>query len=343
MQKPSSKFEVLSFRSFLFSFLLITFHTSLIASVSWAAFVPKNRPYDVGHYAIDMKLDVLSGRFNNSVVIRFRPNISLHQIELDCVGLRVKAVKNLPGNENLRFRVNSASGTLIVLFPLDQPKGKDLEISVEYSGQAGLQHEGFFRVADPDDPARLPLFFTMFEPTSARRFFPSNDEPYDKATSEVTVEIDSRYDVLSNGRKLSDKLFRGKKGASLHRVHWTQEKPQSTYLLTIAMGQFGVLKDSIDGVPLEIYMAPGKESRARFAMDVLKHSTVFLKDFYGIAYPWPRYGMVGIPGFLWGGMENTTLTSMRESAMTLEDPSARLQKFRIAMVVAHELAHQWFG
>lgn len=309
--------------------------------LSQAAFLPKNRPYDAAHYHIHCKLDVAAGRFYNIVHIRLTPLEAISQIELDSVGLDIREVTLAP-KKALKFQVDKERNLLTIDLAQPAPKGRSLEISIEYSGQANVGHEGLFRTMDPDEPARLPLYFTHFESISARRFFPSNDEPYDKATTEMTVEVDPKYRVLSNGRLISDQVS-GSGSSALRRSHWILEKPHSTYLVNLAAGDFVTLEDKAGNVPIEVHTSAKKKERARFSAEVLKKAFRYLEDFYGIPYPWPRYAMVGVPGFLWGGMENTGLTSMRESAMVLEHSSSEVQKLRIASVVAHELAHQWFG
>src|SRR5207249_1277601 len=96
--------------------------------------------------------------------------------------------------------------------------------------------QGLFKVdgAGPDD---LPGYFTMFEPGYAQQFYPCNDTPDDKATTEVHAVVDSRYAVLSNGRKEKDETYT-EGGKNLRRVVWKLDQPQSTYLLAIAIGEF---------------------------------------------------------------------------------------------------------
>ncbi|MBI4063735.1 MAG: hypothetical protein HY401_05485 [Elusimicrobia bacterium] len=314
---------------------------AIMSTSASAAFLPKNRPYDASHYAINMRLDAAAGRFTASVKIDLTLAQAAAVIELDAEELEIQKAR-LAGKE-LKFDYKAPSGPLTIYLSGIQPAGKKITLEVDYTGRSTSRHEGFFKVVDPGDPERLPLFFTHFEALSARKVFPCNDEPYDKATTEVIVEVDSRYQILSNGRKLSDESIESQDGALWRRVRWLQEKPHSTYLVNIAAGQFGALEAFVEGVPVQIYTSPKKVKEAQFSLEVIKKSFVFLKNFYGVAYPWDHYAMVGIPGFAWGGMENTTLTSMRESAVIIEDASAEIQKFRIASVVTHELAHQWFG
>ena len=315
-----------------------------IGLTSHAGFIPKNRSFDVLRYKIGVRLDVARDRFENSVAIEFKALGNIRDMELDCEGLDVAKVSLLPNNDPLTFSLDEKRNILKVSFPKALQKGLIQAVRIDYSGKVGAQHEGLFKVLDPNDSKRLPLYFTQFEPLFARRFFPSNDEPYDKATTEVIVEVnDTRYKVLSNGKQLSDEVYKAEDGVSWRKTHWIMDKPHSSYLVNIAVGQFAALSDRSGDVPLNIYVDPAKTKDVAFALDMLKGSMRFFEDFYKVPYPWFGYGMVGIPNFQWGGMENTTLTSMRESALTIEDSSAVLQKYRIATTVTHELAHQWFG
>src|SRR5206468_3360541 len=114
--------------------------------------------------------------------------------------------------------------------------GKDSVIEIAYSGKAATEHQGLFKV-DGAGPENLPGYFTMFEPGYAQYFYPCNDQPDDKATMEVHAIVDSRYQVLSNGRKDKDEVY-ADGGKNLRRVSWKQDQPHSTYLLAIAIGAF---------------------------------------------------------------------------------------------------------
>ena len=327
--------------------------TQTLTEPAQAAFLPKNRPYDVKHYRIFTRIDDTTDRFDNAVEITFEPAATLREIELDSEGLEIKGAfwqEGLAGRENLEsdgdslaFTEDKEAHLLRVQFGRDLTLGEAYRIRIRYSGIAHLHHDGFFKVKDPSHPERPVLYFTHFEAVSARKFFPSNDEPYDKATTEMIVEVDPEYQALSNGRKIYDEVIGGDDGNQWRRVHWLQDKPHSTYLVNLAVGTFDEIRDDSMGIPLAVFMAPGKSEEARFGLEIVKQSMKFLQNFYNTPYPWAGYAMVGVPTFLWGGMENTTLTSMRESAMILEDPTGKLQRLRIAAVVAHELAHQWFG
>ncbi len=306
--------------------------------------MPKNRPYDVSHYKISPRIDVTKSVFEGSVVIDFKALRATRVLELDSVDLAISKVSLVSDGKSLRYSLDSKNGLLTIELPQVLGPDQAQSVQIDYSGPIGSQHEGLFRVDDPYNHQRPPLYFTHFEPLFARKFFPSNDEPYDKATTEVIAEVNEpQYSILSNGQKVSDEVYKDQNGISWRKARWVMEKPHSSYLVNLAVGEFGNLSDNLSGVPLNIYVAPDKTKDVALALDVLKGSLRFFEDFYKVPYPWPAYAMVGIPSFQWGGMENTTLTSMRESALTIEDSSSVLQKYRIATVVTHELAHQWFG
>jgi len=310
----------------------------LVVAPSEAAYAPKNRPYRVGRYSLEVRLDVASGRFDNAVRLRLVPTKPVREIELDSRDLEIAAVEELPAGRSLRYQTFPEAESLRIDTGRDLTPGTTFEMEIRYTGRASSEPDGLSRTVDPRDPKRLPIYYTQFEATAARRFFPCDDEPYHKAETEVTAELDARYEALSNGRLLEESVRDGRR-----RVHWLFDRPQSTYLLNFVAGQFDHLDGTAAGVPIRIYAAPGRAEEARFSLRVIEKAMPFFNRFFGVPYPWPRYGMVGIPGFYWGGMENTTLTTMSDAEMATEDPSARLARIEIAATTVHELAHQWFG
>jgi aminopeptidase N len=303
----------------------------------------KPRGYDVQHYRIETRLR-LDGSFENRLLITLAPTVALSAIELDAVGLTVTAAGFAEGGAVpfvLAGDAAKGTGTLTLKPGRALPPKKPVTFAIDYSGQARTQQEGLFVVNDPSDPKRLPYFFTHFQPDHARRFFPSNDVPHDKATTEVLAVVDGRQQVLSNGTKVNDEAF-SQGGENLRRVHWKQEQPHSPYLVALAVGQFTQVDVGSD-LPATLHVLPGTEDRAHIAADFTRHALGYQRAFLGVKYPWAKHDQVTVPSFTWGGMENTSLVLMRLNGLVLDDRTFLQGQTRITGLVAHELAHQWFG
>ncbi len=314
----------------------------LAVSASAPSFAPRPRPYDVRHYRIEMKLEE-DGAFDNRVVIALTPKRALSEVELDAYGLTIQSAMVDEQKATFTHRDEPAfdRGTLTIKPVKPLAAGKEAKLSIAYTGKAGTDHRGLFRVKDPDDPTGRPMFFTHFQTNAAQRFFPCNDQPDDKATTELFAIVDGDYTVLSNGTKVLDEAF-SDDGRNLRRVHWKLEQPHSTYLLAVAVGAFEPVDVGAD-VPATIWVPKGKAESAFVAADVTKSALAFQQRFLGVKYPWPKYDQVAVPTFVWGGMENTTLVMMRSNGLVLDAPNHIYGRARIAGLVSHELAHQWFG
>jgi aminopeptidase N len=319
---------------------MIALHAVLVLL---AASTPEpSRPYDVQHYRIDLRL-ANNGAFENEVKITLTPSRTLATIDLDSYGLDVQAA-SLEGKE-IPFTQQDDPAKRTGVLTL-RPRGtlaanKPVTFAIRYKGQPATAQEGFFRTRDFSDPALLPYYFTHFEPDYARRFFPSNDRPDDKATTELFAIVDARYTVLSNGAKLKDETY-SEKGDQLRRVHWRQDKAHPTYAFAVAIGQFEQV-ETASSVPASLWVQPLRRDRAFLAVSVTEHALPFQERYLGVKYPWAKHDQVSVPNFFWGGMENTSLVFQRENGLVLEEKNHIDGRTTVTGLVAHELAHQWFG
>ena len=185
---------------------------------------------------------------------------------------------------------------------------------------------------------------THFEATDARRAFPCWDEPALKATFDITLVVPSNRIALSNMNVISDTPFAGDP-QNLKEVKFATSPVMSTYLLAMVVGEFDYVEDkSSDGVTVRVYTPLGKKEQGLFGLEVAVKSLPFYKDYFNIAYPLPKMDLIAIADFEAGAMENWGLVTYRETCL-LVDPqnTSSIRKQYIALVVAHELAHQWFG
>jgi aminopeptidase N/puromycin-sensitive aminopeptidase len=171
--------------------------------------------------------------------------------------------------------------------------------------------------------------------------FPCFDEPGYKATFDLAVAADNGDTAISNGKITSDVPL---PGGNRHQITFSTSPRMSTYLVALAVGDWQCLERTVDGVPIRVCAIPERKDEGNFALDVAAHSISFYDQWYGIKYPFGKLDMLAIPDYEWGGMENTASIFYRDSALLLDDRNASvLRKRGQSTVIAHEIAHQWFG
>jgi puromycin-sensitive aminopeptidase len=201
---------------------------------------------------------------------------------------------------------------------------------------------GFYRSTFTDDAGEThTLACTQFESTHARRAFPCWDEPAFKATFAIRLVVAEDLFAVSNALETAvDQLPDGRK-----RVHFSPTMHMSTYLVAFVIGPLEASDPvDVDGVPLRVIAVPGKADLTPFALEIGEFSLRYLSDWYGIAYPGDKLDLIAIPDFAFGAMENLGCVTFRETALLLEaERSTQAELQRVADVVAHEIAHMWFG
>jgi len=211
------------------------------------------------------------------------------------------------------------------------------EVTIEYRGTLNDQLRGLY--LSHANNRRYAV--TQLEATDARRMFPSFDEPAYKATFSLTATIDQGDHAISNGAVVSDTPG---PGSGKHTVKFETTPKMSTYLVALAVGDFECQSGAADGVPIRICSTPDKKGQTGFALEAAEAILRFYNKYYAVKYPFKKLDVVAVPDFAAGAMENTGAIFYRETLL-LADPktasnSARVQ---IGIVLAHEMAHQWFG
>ena len=182
---------------------------------------------------------------------------------------------------------------------------------------------------------------TQFEATDARRAFPCWDEPDLKAVFAVTLVVADDLAAFSNARQVGEE--RTPDGRRI--VHFAETMVMSTYLVAFVVGPLEATEPvDVDGTPLRIVHPPGQGHLTGFALDAAAFSLRFFTDYYGIPYPGDKLDLVAVPDFAFGAMENVGCITFREALLLVDaDAASHMELQRIADVVAHELAHMWFG
>lgn len=223
----------------------------------------------------------------------------------------------------------------------DVPPGR-YTLSAVFSGKLNDKLRGFYRSVFTDETGRERVVATtQFEETDARRAFPCFDEPDRKAVFSITVDVPVGMLAVSNGPEIEATDIAGGR----RRVRFGDTIAMSTYLVAVVVGPLeATAAVDVDGVALRVVHAPGKSALTGTAIETATHALRFYTEYFGQRYPGTKIDLVAVPDFASGAMENLGCVTFRE-AILLADParSARVEIERIAEVVAHELAHMWFG
>ena len=221
-----------------------------------------------------------------------------------------------------------------------QPGNARLEMA--FTGILNDKLLGFYRseYTSQDGETRY-LATTQFEPTDARRAFPCWDEPAKKATFEVTLVFSDEFQAVSNTPVVEESV----PSPGLKLVRFAETPVMSTYLLVFVVGHLvSVEQQAADGTKVGVWTTPGKENQAGFALDTSVKLLGYFNEYFGIPYPLAKLDHIAIPDFAAGAMENWGAVTYRETAL-LVDPenSSAGTRQRVAEVIAHEMAHMWFG
>lgn len=222
--------------------------------------------------------------------------------------------------------------------------GKKYVLSMDFEGYLNDQLHGFYRSTyKAEDGSDRLIASTQFQPTDARRAFPCFDEPGMKATFEVYLGREEGMSSISNMPKFESIPIEGQPGWVWD--HFNTSVPMSTYLVAFVISDFSHMNSTAnDHVLFRVWARKAAIEQANYALTTGPDILTFFEGYFNVPFPLPKQDMIAIPDFSAGAMENWGLITYRETAM-LYDPavSAASNKQRVVVVVAHELAHQWFG
>lgn len=287
-------------------------------------------------YRLSLEPNLQSLTFTGSVEIDLDVRKPAKEIVLNALDLEIDgaAVDGAPAKTKL-----DAKQERLAIRPAKPVKKGRATVHIRFSGTISEKMRGFYRSSyKAADGSTRFLGTTQFESTSARRAFPCFDEPALKATFEVTILVPEGRTAISNMPVAKEEG---------RRVTFAKTPVMSTYLLAFAVGEFehieGVTKD---GVPVRVYTTPGRVSLGKFALDTAIRGLEWFDEYYGVPYRQavPKCDLLAVPDFEAGAMENWGLITFRETAIFVDPVKSSIpQKRRVAEVVLHELAHQWFG
>jgi puromycin-sensitive aminopeptidase len=295
-------------------------------------------------YDIRLAPDLTNFKFTGEVVAYVEVMQPVKEILLNAIELEIHSAElsNDKGTKyGARIALDEKEERAQLTFDQEVATGK-WQLRINFTGILNDKLHGFYRSTYKDQNGNQKvLATTQFEATDARRAFPCWDEPDFKATYKTTLEIDENLTAISNSSIESEKkLGNGKK-----EVVFKETMKMSTYLVAFVVGEFEATEPIMaDGKPIRIWAVPGKKHLGKFSEGIAHHSLTFFAKYYGVPYPGDKLDLIAIPDFAFGAMENLGCVTFRESALLVDEKTAsHAEQERVADVVAHEIAHMWFG
>jgi puromycin-sensitive aminopeptidase len=291
---------------------------------------------------IEPDLEVLT--FAGRVEIDVEIGTPVSEIVLNAIGLEVgEGHVVLPDGELRVAELSFDEGRERMSMALDRELGAGPAVLVlRFSGILSDSLVGLYRSTFTDGDGRERTIATsQLALTEARRVFPCFDEPALKATFSITIVAPDGLPAYSNSPIESEKVLPDGR----REVTFETTMKMSTYLVALVVGPLVATEVvDVDGVPMSVVCTPGKEHLVRFALEIGAFSLRFFSDYFAIPYPGEKLDLVGVPDFAYGAMENVGCIIFRESLLLVDEETASTDDLqRVAAVVAHEIAHQWFG
>lgn len=247
-----------------------------------------------------------------------------------------------------------------IVFQTPLEAGGIYRLKLEFIGELNDKLRGFYRSHYIDDKGEKKwLATTQMEPTDARRMFPSFDEPEMKAKFKITAKIEPGLTAISNGthpfvnnkyiapdvlNSPHDKLS-SQGAAKLTNFTFETSPKMSSYLVALIIGDFKPTETKVvDGIPVTVWALAGKEHLGKYALDAACEILQYQRKYFGIKYPGSKLDLIAIPDFRSGAMENLGAITFRETNLLVDEKTAsNSAKKNVFAIIAHEIAHQWFG
>jgi puromycin-sensitive aminopeptidase len=265
--------------------------------------------------------------------------ILLNSIDLEIIEAKAEDERGTMHSAELSFDIDNER----VRLTFSQEIGRgEWKLHLKFKGALNEKLAGFYRSVYKDESGQQKYVgVTQFEATDARRAFPCFDEPDFKAVYKLTLTVDEKLSAVSNTAiQKETKVAGGKK-----EIVYNDTMKMSTYLVAFVIGDLVASAPQMAGsTPVRIWSVPSKKHLTKFAEGIAVHSLNYFAKYYGVPYPGDKLDLIAVPDFAFGAMENLGCVTFRETALLVDEKSASHAELeRIADVVAHEIAHMWFG
>jgi aminopeptidase N/puromycin-sensitive aminopeptidase len=294
------------------------------------------------HYKLSLTPDLKAATFSGNESIEVALTLPARAITLNAAYITFKSVSaTVAGAPSVSGAVtlDTEKEQATLTFPTELPAGK-VTLAIQYTGILNDKLRGFYLFKTD----KRSYAVTQFETSDARWAFPSFDEPAFKATFDIALTVDAGDMVISNSSIVSDTPAPAVDGVSKHTVVFARTPKISSYLVAFLVGDFECVSAPSDGTSIRVCAMPGAAETGRFALSTAQYVLSYYNNYFGIRYPLAKLDMIALPDFGPGGMENFGAITYRETLLLVDEKTATLeQKKDVALTVAHEVAHQWFG
>ncbi len=294
-----------------------------------------DRPISIRNIKLDLRVDMEKKTVDSKAAIQFQCIRPTHTLSLDAVGFEVKKVTLTKGDSPTSSSFLHDGKKLVINLGSRWLSNQTGSVTIEYVVKQPKDGLHFFAPGKttPDVPS---IVWSQGETTTNRFWFPCIDEPDQRQTTQIVATVPQGYEAVSNGKLLSRYENASDKTVTFD---WLQDKPHPAYLVTLVVGQFDVVEETWNGIPVLFYVPKGRKAEALPTYGKTREMMTYFSERFGIAYPWDMYAQVSAYQF-GGGMENTSATTMGDSI--LKDERSLLDG-NSEWIVSHELAHQWWG
>jgi len=292
-------------------------------------------------YSVHIVPNIDKRTFAGTETVKLQVRSLVHQLVLNALELAITEAsldgKPLPKSA---IRIDKETELLTLTLPTELEPG-DHTLALSFSGKINQQGQGLFymRYQEQGSGATKLMLGTQFEATDARRFFPCWDEPVFRARFQLTVVVPESWLAVSNMPIESEKKI-----ASGKEVRFAATPPMSSYLNVFVAGDLDLIESRSGPTQIRVIATKGKAELGRYALEVTAQILKYYNDYFGVAYPLPKLDQIALPGGFGGAMENWGGITYYESALLFDPKNSSAEtKQNIYEVLAHEMAHMWFG
>lgn len=291
------------------------------------------------HYQLEIVPDLEQFSFHGQVIIDFVADGAVEDVTLNILELAVWQchLKTNGGWHNCAFQIEPDEETLRIILP--QPQKGAFQLQVDYEGKINNQMAGFYRSDYEKQGHKRYIAVTQFQESSARQAFPCMDHPLYKATFDLIMTVPEGLQAIANTAIVSERQATG----GLKQVVFERTPVMSTYLVFFGVGEFEMYQDDVDP-RVRVVTLPGLSHTTALGLSFGRKALKYCEDYYGIDYPLSKMDLIAVPDFAFGAMENWGAITFRENLLLhFPETTSAEGVARICEVIAHEIAHQWFG